>query len=104
MLQLLIFCATIAVACNIYVRDLVNINGGLLWFIEKVYPYPDTFFGKLLRCDMCLSGWLSMLFYPFFVFGTGWAVDVFTIVFLPVAAFWSMAINKTFNSIWKRAQ
>lgn len=56
-LYLAAFCAAF---CNIWVNNLVRIDGGLLWWVERFYPYPEKFLGKLLRCDVCLSGWSAL--------------------------------------------
>jgi hypothetical protein len=51
-----LFCACFA---HIWTKELTDING-LFWFVPKIYPYPEKFLGKLLRCSICLSGWVSL--------------------------------------------
>jgi hypothetical protein len=62
--------------CSIWVKELISANG-LFWQLPKYYPYPETFFGKLLLCSICLSGWftiISIIIYCCFWGGWLWIV------------------------------
>ena len=50
----------IACFCSIWATELTKLDGGLLWFVPKIYPHSGTFIGKALRCSICLSGWCCL--------------------------------------------
>jgi hypothetical protein len=84
--MLMIFFVAFLIACfaAIWVEELTSIDG-LLWFIPKIYPYPETFMGKVLRCSVCFSGWICLAVLPIFAYiGGGW-------IYILPATFFSMA-------------
>ena len=84
----IIIAVFIACFASIWVSELTKLDGGLLWWLPKYYPYPEKFAGKIIRCSICFSGWLFLIAaIPVAVLYGGW-------LWITPCLFLSMSISK----------
>jgi hypothetical protein len=85
MIEVLIVAILVGCFAAIWVTELTKLDGGLLWFIPKVYPYPERFMGKVLRCSICLAGWLALFILPVVAYFYDGYIICFPAVFLSMS-------------------
>lgn len=89
-IKILICCSVVAF---VWVR-ILTVNRQIFDFIPQYYPEQ---FKKALGCDMCLSGWLSMLFI-FSIFVNKYGVyNHWIYVYTFLAPFFTMLITLFIN-------
>jgi hypothetical protein len=89
--KILICCSVVAF---VWVRVL-TVNRQIFDFIPKYYP---KILLKPLTCDMCLSGWLSIIFvFSIFVYNYG-AYNHWIYVYTFLAPFFTMCLTLFINN------